>query len=61
MYLLKTDCGMTYSAIGRLLGGLNSGGVGRICKAVNKEILTGQMRNIEEIRSEYKIKCENKI
>ncbi len=37
IYLLSTDAGMTYAAIGRILGDLNPGGVGRMFKKVRDE------------------------
>ena len=37
MYLLSRDSGMNYSAIGKLLGGLDASGVGRLCAGISKE------------------------
>jgi hypothetical protein len=39
IYLLNRDSRMTYSAIGKMLGGLYASGVGRVCAAIRKETL----------------------
>lgn len=54
IYLLATDAGMTFSGIGKLLGNMSVGSIGRIHKKVSVEIKTKKAnKEIVEIRRIY--------